>query len=473
MASYEVEADFVACYWAATESERDDDAHAATEVAGRVPPDALEDADLSRTYGYLADRYAAGQPTHTEDTFDALREAGVSTGAIGEVVARKMSAAELGHYAAVVVRDHQRRRFSDLLERSRTYLANGKGRDGGKRLAEELALKALSLYADSDAGGVPQTKSDILAEERRLLTAEEEIGITLPWPKLDRACGPWVPGDVVGVSAFSNAGKSTFAANLAFLLARRQTPFIVFPTEMRQRWVARGLCALSGVPQKVAEKRQWKRAKAEEIEAYNDMIDIVSPWPWTVVNVPNISPAEILSRTRILRRNFAGRPVVVIVDHMHRLDYGGEDPNDAVGPATKMFKDFAGSDKDGVVFVLLFQPRKPDAGGNTYRPIAGHQIRGNSMVWNELDVHLSPFRTWVRCSEDVGRTAWNTPKTLVDPNGAPVLSKPNKDGAKLADEHYFLKVDKDRVGGEGPIVVLNFDKPSGCIHELAHLTGAA
>src|SRR5690606_41073352 len=68
--------------------------------------------------------------------------------------------------------------------------------------------------------------------------------------------------------------------------------------------------------------------------------------------------------------------------------------------------------------LLLFQPRKPEGGANTYRPIAGYQIRGDSAVWNELDVHLSPYRTWVKASETL-LNEWGQPKTVVDPSGWP------------------------------------------------------
>jgi hypothetical protein len=116
---------------------------------------------------------------------------------------------------------------------------------------------------------------------------------------------------------------------------------------------------------------------------------------------------------------------------------------------------------------MLFQPRKPAAGTTQYGPIAGHQIRGHSSIWNELDVHISPFRMWVKTNEQLGRTHWGTVACDYE-QGKPMpkLAKPESDGAKLDDEHVYIKIDKRRVGGEGPTVMLHFDAPSGAVYEL-------
>jgi hypothetical protein len=272
-----------------------------------------------------------------------------------------------------------------------------------------------------------------------------------------------VAGEIVGLSAYSGAGKSTFAANIARRFAAAGTPVICFPTEMRSAWVSRMIAAASGVRQWICEKRQWSQATDDERDAFRATAAETKTLPIEVVARPNVSPAEIVAATRVLRKRWSGRTVVVIVDHMHRLNYDGEDANVAVGPATKLLKNFAGDDRDGgLIFLLLFQPRKP--AHDVYRPIAGHQIRGDSMTWNELDVYISPFRTWVK-TDDTRVTPWGTPAAKVDPSGKPRLAEPESEGSKLSDEFVFVKVDKRRVGGEGGTLVLPFDEPSGCIYE--------
>jgi hypothetical protein len=70
-------------------------------------------------------------------------------------------------------------------------------------------------------------------------------------------------------------------------------------------------------------------------------------------------------------------------------------------------------------------------------------------------------------------TPWGTPRCLLDTQGYPIFVPPppegleHQDGAKLDDEHVYLKVDKRREGGEVPYtLIFHTDGPSGRIFEL-------
>ena len=68
-------------------------------------------------------------------------------------------------------------------------------------------------------------------------------------------------------------------------------------------------------------------------------------------------------------------------------------------------------------------------------------------------------------TSDNWTTPWGTQKAVLRADGRPKLAKPEADGAKLDDERVYVKIDKDRIGGEGPTIALEFDKPSGRIYE--------
>jgi hypothetical protein len=454
MASYELEAQCAGQFLRYAE-ERD---ASAWHVMTTLRPEMFEHADVRSQYIRLTERFAAG--TELQDPTDEPTEAYL------EVLDRSIGLLDLRGYAERIRTNWRAREQCRLLQLGLHEAEKAVPSENGKarRVAERLSAALLDLHADSGEAGQPHDMEGIIADELAAMDAEHDAGIRVPYAKLDEECGPWVPGDVIGASAFSGAGKSTVAANLAYRFASRGTPVLAFPTEMRGRWVSRTIAAAAGVSQWIAEKRQWSNATVDERDAFRAMAAEFQRLPIEVVNRTNVSPMEIVAATRVLRKRWSGRTVVVIVDHMHRLDYGGDDPNEAVGPGTKLLKNFAGDDPDGgLIFLLLFQPRKPER--DVYRPIAGHQIRGNSMVWNELDVHLSPFRTWVK-TDDRRRTPWDTPAARVDPSGRPQLAEQEAEGAKLCDEHVLIKVDKRRVGGEGGTLWLPFDQPSGCIYEL-------
>lgn len=451
MASYESEVAFVGRFARLAA----DNHPAAWKAIERIRSEMIEAQELATRYALLASRFARGDELQDpddqqDDVWLRIWDEAAVPAPIDELAERI-----LGNWQA---REQLRLLQLGVIEADKAIAAgNGKAR----RIADRLSMALLELFSAGGNHGRPQNLQEIIDAELDAMESGEDPGIAIPYPKLDHACGPWLPGDVIGMTAYSGSGKSVWAANLAARWTRRGVPVIAFPTEMGERWVARAVAAetygAQRVRQWVVEKRQWSRATPEERELYAEMITEYRTRPLEVVNRPNITPAQITAAVRVLRKRWSGRTVVVVVDHMHRLDYEGEDPNESVGQATKLFKNFAMSDSDGgLVFLLLFQPKKPH-GGDVYKPIAGYEIRGDSMVWNELDVHLSPFRAWVKCDVD-GRP-------LTGENGAPRMAKPNTEGAILSEQHAFLKVDKRRIGGEGPTIWMPYDSATGAIYD--------
>ena len=447
-----------------------------------VKPEALLDPSLRAMYEMVSQRFVTGEPV---DDTTVLSEVGALTEVhpdamvvYAELVLPGMTAALLPDRARIVVREWKRREFAGLVGKAADALDTGHREDGGRRLAQAMSMRLLELWAgDGGKGGAGYESPDQVVDklaERAAQGLHGMQGVPLPWPKLNKVAGPLIPGDVVGISAYSNAGKSQLAACMFDLWVGRGQPVIAFPTEMSLQWLERAVASGAGVEQWRAEKRLWKGAD-EQYERYQKALEEMRAQKhfWQVVSRPNITPAEIVTATRVLRRQWPGQPVVVMVDHMHRLDYGGEDPNKVVGAATKLLHNVAMQDEaeglGGLIFVLLYQPRKPDQGKGHHGPIAGHQIRGDSQVWNELTIHLSPFRVWVETHLQGFLTPWGTPKAKLAPGQeVPKLVQP-KQGAtdrKLDDERFWTKVDKRRTGGEGPTVVLEYDPRWGRIYEV-------
>jgi replicative DNA helicase len=438
--------------------ERPDDQKAALRAVEMVNADMLEFHPLRQVYDVVRERYAKGDELIDPTDMPGDTEVWV------EVIDNMMGVLDVLDYAKRI-REHWQQRTQVSVLRSSLEVSERALLDQNvtlaQRAAQRVAERMMSMYADVYTGQQAATAADVVEEELAAIDAEQETGVTVPYTELEEECGPWMPGDLIGISAYSGAGKSTFAGNLMMRLTRRGVPCIGFPTEMRGRWLARAAATEANVSQRVIEKRLWKTATWEEKDSYSYVLKQMLGRPLELVNRPNITPREIIAATRVLRRRWPGQPVVVFVDHAHRLDYEGQDANEAVGPAAKAFKNAAGEEQ--VIFVVLFQPRKPE-GGNTYSAIAGHQIRGNSMVWNELDVHLSPFRAWVR-QDDVRTTSWGTPASFLNSYNLPKMAKPDSDGAHLCDDLMLVKVDKRRIGGEGPVVALRFDKVTGHAYE--------
>lgn len=456
------ELSFVGQYWSAAMAED----RAAWTAQSLIDPLMFADASLGALYGRISHKFAAGEPVGLEEITAVAREAD-QIQLLSLVIDVASHHRTLMYHADKLFEAYRARRQLHLLRQGVEEAEKSLEKpERARKVADRITIALLDIFAQQPGEGKPQTRDELVDDQLRRMDQEEDRGITLPWPKMQDACGPWMPGEVIGLSGYSGSGKSTVTANLAMMLAKRGTPVIVFPMEMGEQWVSRAACTLSRFPQVLAEKGLFHKATTEQRNRYRGWLEEMRTWPWEVVNRPNVTPAEVLSATRTLRRQWADRTVVVIIDHMHRLDYGDEEVDKMAGPATKAFKNFAKSDPVGLVFFCLYQPRKPNTDHDLYQPIYGHSIRGHSSSWNEVDVHLSVYRSWGEVSP-YGRTEWGDEAINLKQDGSPKIAKPFSEGAVLNNEHCFLKPDKRRVGGEGPSFWLNFHKPSGQIFEYA------
>lgn len=316
-----------------------------------------------------------------------------------------------------------------------------------------------------------KTRHDFVAEELAAMNEEAPQGAPIPYNKIRNLTGDLIPGDAVAIPGYSNAGKTLFVANLAKHWAVKQLPAIWFPTESQRKFLSRVGCIHAHIPQRIPERNLWSIATEDQREAYEFAMQDLASCPWDIVPQRSISIEEIIAEASERRRQYDGMPVIVVVDHMHRLNYGGINPAFGVGDGTVRLRNWAGDDRyGGIILVMLYQPKKPDVDVNVYKPVSGYGISGSGQVMAELDIIYSPYRRWVKVEEDsetnpYHRTPWGTPKSLLK-NGHPVAAKPESEGAKLDDEHVYVKISKQRTGGEGPTCFLHIDAPSGYIYQL-------
>jgi replicative DNA helicase len=471
VAAYEIEAAFVGQFWAATDSD-DDKEQALAWGASALQPEALQASGLRALFELLRSRFVLGERNDTAEVATAIADNGGIAPADRQAAAEQMgSVYQLPIHGAAILRDSQRREAVGLVEKTRDYLMEGDRKsDGGRAVAEKLSFRLMDLYGRRDAGGW-KDRATLINEAIERSNRGETSGVVVPYQKLDQACGPWIGGDVVGVTGFSNSGKSNLLANLFLDLTTRGVPCIVFPTEMGGRFLDRVGAVAARIDQRIAEKHVWKGHEAQR-DRFQGELERIRALEWAMVDRGEIGPAEVATAIRILRRKWPGQTVVAMVDHIHRLQYPpgiSADEQEGAGAATRMLKNVAVED-GRLVNVLLYQPRKPATERDRFRPVSGSEIRGHSEVWNELDIHLSPFRAWVETTAFL--TEWGTRKAKVFDDGRPELARPEAEGAKVDDEHFFVKVEKRRIGGEGPKLWLNIHGPSGRIYEEANMADA-
>ncbi len=477
MADQDTEAQFVSTFWGMAESK----SQIVDAVMTHVEPTMFEDPSFGKAYNRLRGAYATGASLNDYTLQrQVVDDVGPEWGT--QIFTDRGNNTDLRAYAGKVLVNWRAREQHKMLTQAanQTLKLISEGKESKvHKLTDGLFGEVIRLHntGSSSSSKTPQTKDEYTAAElAKIDKVTTDRGISLPYNKLQEEVGNLIPGDCVGVAAYSNGGKSTFLANLWRWFAIQGHPTIVFPTEMRERWLSRSFAAHARIPQSIAEREQWQLATEEQKVAYRLAVQDLGRCPWEVVNKANITVDEIISRATVIRRRWPGKPVIVAVDHMHRLDYKGMDADFVAGEATKRLRDWAAEDQEGgIILVLLYQPRKPMDEIELYKPVRGDQIRGKSNIWNELDIMLSPYRRWVKVvpgweKNPHLRTPWGTPSCMYDSKNThlPAFTKPNDPEGKLDDEHAYIKIGKRRVGGEGiGTLMFQMEAPTGFIHEIA------
>jgi GTPase SAR1 family protein len=474
---------FVGCFWRLAA----DGDPKAQRIAAGLPPEALTDGEMARSYSVLAQRVAAGQDVgmNNPDVMTPLL-------AVSPQIASNLwdTATLNGHlditpHVRWLHTGYQARRQAQLFAAAARELEGLAASDpaAALKVAEGEAMRSLTLGLETAAQQAPQTRKEITDAELAVLESGGLTGISWPYPKMQRILGPILPGRLYGITAFPNCGKSTLLANLFRGFTVRGYPCLVAPTEMRTDWLRRVWAAHAGVPQEIAENQLWSAASEEvarylgelwgctahEVDGilathrgrYEDAVRLFEGLDWEVINKSDLTIEQIISSFRVLRRRYPGQHVIGMVDHMHDLRYPQGETDRWVGQATRALREFC---KDDPAFscIVLFQPKKAQNEQDQFKPIRANEIRGQ--VAQVLDVHLSIYRRYVKTSP-VEKTPWGSFACLTNERGLPEGAKPEDGGAKVDDEHMYLKPDKRRIGGEGPSFMLDMLAPSGLVYE--------
>ena len=428
----------------------------------------LEYEQLGRAYDYLATRLAKGAPLQDLEVEAQLTE--ILTEEWYDVVSDPFrSRGNVATYTKQVLWSYRARRQASYLQNVAEETARllGSAEHRAREIADAAIGKLATMHTVEGDLQRPATRQEITDRALdRVAKRTKSAGLPWPYSKLQDQIGNLLAGDVIGITGYSGAGKSLLVANLWRLFVMAGVPVISFPTEMGLAWHARGVAAQSRVPQLIAEREQWDMANEQQIGAYEAALRELGGKQWEIVDRGSITVAEIIARTTVLRRQWPNQTVVLIVDHMHRLNYGKEEADVVIGTATKEIRNWIREDEyGGMIALLLYQPRKPSDEVEFYKPVSGYQIRGKIEVFNELDILLSPYRRWVK-TDARSKTPWGSPATQYDEGGYPSFAAPNAKGAKLDDERLYVKIGKRRVGGEGPTIMLHVDEPSGYVFQL-------
>lgn len=275
-------------------------------------------------------------------------------------------------------------------------------------------------------------------------------GIPFGFSAIDRAVVPLLDGNLCLIGGPSGSGKSTIARNL-FKNWRNRQP-VYFSLEMTADDQLLHLeCMDCNIPVADAVKRTLNQRQQEDMK----LAGLAYKRAGVRINErSNLSPVELM---RALKRYRAAGHRLFIVDHMHRMDYGGEkDLRIAMGNAFKALKSWAVDSQSIVVALvqLTKQSRKEEPDDSS--------IRESGQLLEESDRAFLTWRPLVMGRRNaLGDFEPFFPRKIIQPG-----VRLGKDAVAGEDNsRIYIKPGKQRIAPVDTLFIIKFNHKSGQMYD--------
>ena len=255
---------------------------------------------------------------------------------ITELVNSVLSAANVGHYARIVVdKADDRRMITFLTESIRgIYEQDGDREDFRARLES----KFMGLLANRDGGKEPVASRDVVPAALEMLekiNSGEKKGIPSGFVDLDNITGGWQDGDMVVLGARPSVGKTSMS--LHFII-NSPVPSLMFSVEMPKEQIGlRMIRMVARVDSQDIHKKGLKEAELDKIAQASAKLAAKKFW---IDDTSSIGIPEIRNKIRhaVLQNGIK----LVVIDYLQLLRVGsGENRNEKVGELCRGIKGMA------------------------------------------------------------------------------------------------------------------------------------
>ncbi|HEX6814289.1 MAG TPA: bifunctional DNA primase/polymerase [Gemmatimonadaceae bacterium] len=234
--------------------------------------------------------------------------------------------------------------------------------------------------------------SDMAAEQiaraRSLLDRDVRLAPRWAWSDLDRLVGAMMPGDLLVVGSLMGNGKSTILMSQMDAFAKAAIPTLYVPLEVdpaicRLRWAAWKL----ELDVKHAIRQEWERLP----EGAREMIDctLAEQEQNAYVNFvadKRLTLGGVVAWCRRAKDDYGAR--VVMLDHLHRLDYGLDAASRRVN-VTEVVRRLKDAARElGIVLIAAAQLNRSSDPIDAYTAPVLARLKESAGIAEEADVVL-------------------------------------------------------------------------------------
>lgn len=305
--------------------------HAWPDVADVLRADDFYRQDHRLIFEAVATLAEAGQPYDLVTVTEQLRGAGqldrVGATYLGNLAADTPGAANICAYARIV---SDKAALRGMIRAGDQMIASGFANDGrpaaDKLDAAEQAVGALREHRDSGAmvSGRQAMARLIERMETALKSSSDITGVATGMPDLDRITSGLQDGDLVYLAARPGMGKTSFALQVAYNVARRGEPVAFFSLEMPVEQLAqRAQSVTSGLP--LERIRQPKTMDEHDWAIFTPAGAQVGSAAITFADMPSLGIRDIRAKARQVHRKTPLR--LIVVDYLQLIPGEGRQSN--------------------------------------------------------------------------------------------------------------------------------------------------
>lgn len=306
--------------------------------------------------------------------------------------------------------------------------------------------------AESQAPDIPSPEDLAeaqIAGARELLTRDLSRAPRWSWPDLDHVLGPMLPGDLVVAGALMGNGKSTLLMSQMDALAASKVPTLYVPLEVdpevcRLRWAAWKL----ELDVRHVVRQDWSRLPEGSKEAVDGVLEEQVANPYIHFATPKRMDWPAIVRWCKWAKDRAGARIVM-VDHFHRLSFGGNAQSMRVD-VTEMARKIKDLGRElGLVMLCAAQLNRASDPIDQFTPPSLARLKESAGIGEEADVVVMLSRRLKaelpkQWAQDL-RLGRLTERDIVEPSTMAVTCRKHRLDDSALNKSMYLTVDNGKL----------------------------
>ncbi len=268
-------------------------------------------------------------------------------------------------------------------------------------------LDGLLDYADNEIGSIRSVTSrtssglrhgkDVLKEtigniERRWSNSSDLVGVDTGFHELNKILMGLAPKDLIILAALPGMGKTTLAMNIVENALKAKSPLgpvLFFSQEMGDsELMERIISSVGGIDQGVIRRGKLDDYHWASLTAATTQI---KDWPLYIDETPGLTPSEMRSRCKRLRRQCGDQIGMIVVDYLQLMTVKGLEDNEVAKLSVISGSLKALAKEMNCPVLALSQLSRKVADRPNKRPM-NSDLKGSGTIESDADVIMFIYR---------------------------------------------------------------------------------